>query len=306
MEILTKEHIEVIAKDAGFLKVGFSRAALLDKEISALNYWNRKGFSADMEYMRRNVSLRENVRELFPEASSVISLAVGYSKKAETSERKKGKVSVYAWGRDYHFIVTEMCLDLISGIRKIDEGFNALINVDTKPVMDKAWAVRSGIGWQGKNSNIINREFGSFFFLATIICNREFQYSEQSPDFCGTCTRCIDACPTGAITEPYFIDSRRCISYLTIENKEEISEEFRGKFQDMIFGCDICQDVCPWNKNAFKAVNALFSDTTNDSFEIDCFNDMSSGEFKRMFKGSPILRAKLKGMQRNCNFIKNK
>ncbi len=306
MEILTKEHIEVIAKDAGFLKVGFSRAALLDKEISALNYWNRKGFSADMEYMRRNVSLRENVRELFPEASSVISLAVGYSKKAETSERKKGKVSVYAWGRDYHFIVTEMCLDLISGIRQIDEGFDALINVDTKPVMDKAWAVRSGIGWQGKNSNIINREFGSFFFLATIICNREFQYSEYSPDFCGTCTRCIDACPTGAITEPYFIDSRRCISYLTIENKEEISEEFRGKFQDMIFGCDICQDVCPWNKNAFKAVNALFSDTTNDSFEIDCFNDMSSGEFKRMFKGSPILRAKLKGMQRNCNFIKNK
>ena len=170
--------------------------------------------------------------------------------------------------------------------------------------MDKAWAVRAGIGWLGKHTNVINREIGSWLFIANIITNTEFEYSEQIPDFCGSCTACLDACPTGAIVQEYVVDSNRCISYLTIENKGEISEEYKGRFDNWIFGCDICQDVCPWNQKF--PVETLITEfhPQNKEFELDEVIEMNEENFKEKFRTSPIKRAKLSGLKRNASFLK--
>ena len=173
----------------------------------------------------------------------IITLPENYS-----NENDKGKVSRYAWGKDYHLVIWEKLDELETMLKEIDPEFESISYVDTGPVMDKAWAVRAGIGWLGKHTNVINREIGSWFFIATLITNYEFDYSEMITDFCGTCTACIDACPTNAIVQEYVVDANKCISFLTIENKNEIPNEFKGKFDNWIFGCDICQDVCPWNQ----------------------------------------------------------
>jgi epoxyqueuosine reductase len=194
--------------------------------------------------------------------------------------------------------------ELEEELKKVDSAFESISYVDTGQVMDKAWAVRSGIGWFGKHTNVINRDIGSWFFIANIITNYKFDYSEQIPDFCGTCTACIDACPTDAIVQEYVIDSNRCISYLTIENKNEISEEFKGKFDNWIFGCDICQDVCPWNQKFL--VETLIKDfyPQNKELKLDEVLGLNEENFKEKFKISPIKRAKLSGLKRNASFLK--
>lgn len=306
MSINNKTVIKV-AEDYGFDLVGFSAASQLDEEVKKLNEWLNAGYHAGMDYMQKNLSKRKNVREILPSAKSVISLGVNYyTPEKHSNEENKGKVSRYAWGKDYHLIIWEKLDNVVSELKNLEPSFEAVSYVDTGPVMDKAWAARSGLGWIGKHTNVINRSFGSWFFIANIICNWEFCYSIPIEDFCGSCTACIDACPTNAIIKEYVVDSNKCISYLTIENKKKISDEFIGKFDNWIFGCDICQDVCPWNiKFSVPTAEAEFKPKPNNKeLDLDEVINMSDDEFKQRFAQSPIKRAKLDGLKRNAEFLK--
>jgi len=302
---LTNQIVIAKAKELGFDLIGFARAELLEKEVKNLKEWLNKGYHATMEYMNRNIEKRFDVRNILPEAKSVISLAINYFVVDNyTNKNGTGKVSRYAWGKDYHLIMWEKLEILEDELKAIEPSFQSKFYVDTGPVMDKVWAVRSGVGWMGKHTNVISREIGSWFFLATMITNYEFEYNELIPDYCGTCRACIDACPTGAIVNEYVLDSNRCISFLTIENKGEIPEEFKDKFDNWIFGCDICQDVCPWNKKFSKPTSEHeFNTKANKELEIDKILNMTDEEFKERFQSSPISRAKLSGLKRNAKFI---
>jgi epoxyqueuosine reductase len=305
---ITNEIIIQKAMENGFDLVGFSKAEELNDEIFNLEKWLAKDFQAGMEYMGKNLSKRKDVRNILPNAKSVISLAMNYyTGKAYTGKAGFGKVSRYAWGDDYHLIIWDKLSLLEEELKKIDPEFESKSYVDTGPVMDKAWAVKSGIGWQGKHTNVINKDFGSWIFLATIITNYEFEYSAPINDFCGTCTACIDACPTKAIVSEYELDANKCISYLTIENKKEIPVEFKDKFENWIFGCDICQDVCPWNTkfSELTRVKNFFPIEGNDEIDLNDVMRMSIEEFKNRFKRSPIKRAKFNGMKRNAEFLQN-
>ncbi len=300
------------AKELGFDLVGFSPAVQLNSEADHLKEWLSKNYNATMEYMSKNFDKRSDVKNIFPAAKSVISLAMNYYtpyshlSNRELTEQKKGKVSRYAWGKDYHLVIWEKLDILKSELKKIDPDFDCITYVDTGPTMDKAWAVRSGIGWQGKHSNVISKEIGSWFFLSTLICNREFNYSPPVADHCGSCTACIDACPTNAIVDNYLVDSSRCISFLTIENKGDIPNEYKNKFEDWIFGCDICQDVCPWNKK-FSAVTSIpeFYPHGNKEISLEEVEFMSEDLFKKRFELSSIKRSKLKGLKRNAKFLQD-
>ncbi len=303
---ITNDTVRTKAKECGFDIVGFAEAGMLTEEVSKLDEWLGRGYQAGMSYMERNREKRLDVRNILPSAKSVISLGLNYYTKENYSyDSGKGKVSRYAWGTDYHLIIWEKLARFEEELKQIDPSFESVSYVDTGPVMDKVWAVKAGIGWLGKNTNVINKEIGSWIFLSTVITNAEFEYSAQLEDFCGTCTACIDACPTGAIAEEYAVDSNKCISYLTIENKGEIASEFKGRFEDWIFGCDICQDVCPWNIK-FAAItheDKFFSEDGNGELNLDEILNMGANEFKLRFERSPIKRAKLKGLRRNAEFL---
>jgi len=229
-----------------------------------------------------------------------------YTNEQYSPQKDKGKISRYAWGKDYHLIIWEKLEKFESKLKEVDPSFESISYVDTGPVMDKAWAVKAGLGWLGKHTNVINKELGSWIFLVTIITNYEFDYSSPIQDFCGSCTACIEACPTGAIVDEYILDATRCISYLTIENKREISEKFIGKFDDWLFGCDICQDVCPWNIKFSKdsGVQEFYPVNENKEINLDEVLNMDEAEFKDRFKESPVKRTKLKGLKRNAAFLK--
>jgi epoxyqueuosine reductase len=292
------------AHELGFDLVGFSNVEILTEESLHLQTWLGLGYNASMEYMNRNFEKRQDVKQVLPSAQSVISLALNYYSLAQHSEKKEsGKISRYAWGKDYHLVIWEKLELLEEYLKSIDENFESKSYVDTGPVMDKAWAVRSGIGWLGKNSNVINKEIGSWFFIANIITNCEFDYSTHVPDLCGSCTACIDACPTNAIVQPQVVDANKCISFLTIENKGEISQEFKGKFDGWIFGCDVCQDVCPWNKK-FSEPTLLqdFQPRGTNLLLAEVIN-MKDDEFQTRFETSPIKRTKLSGLKRNAEFL---
>lgn len=304
---ITNITVTKIAKLNGFQLVGFSNADELDIEIERLNEWLDAGFQAGMDYMNRNIEKRKDIKKILPSAKSVISLGMNYfTPNSYSKELNKGKISRYAWGKDYHLIIWEKLNKVISEIKDIDNSFEAVSYVDTGPVMDKAWAVRSGLGWQGKHTNVINKDYGSWFFIANIICNWEFEYSLPVQDFCGVCTACIDACPTGAIIDEYVLDSNKCISYLTIENKNDIPKEFIGKFDNWLFGCDVCQDVCPWNIKFASPTNQAEFFPNNGSTEMDLeyVLNLSPTQFKLLFSESPIKRAKFAGLKRNAEFLK--
>ncbi len=296
-----------LSEAAGFNLIGFAPAKILDTETERLREWVASGYHAGMKYMERSFEKKADVRNVLPSAVSVISLAMNYYP-GEFGQLpdKAGKVSRYAWGEDYHNVIGDKCRNIIRSIQKEDPAFEAAYNVDSGPVMDKAWAVRAGIGWLGKNTNVINPKNGSWFFLATIICNREFEYTPRIEDHCGDCTACIDACPTDAIRNAYTVDSNKCISYLTIENKGEIDAGFRGKFENWSFGCDICQEVCPWNIKFSSITRADEFKGGNRILEPEVFENMTDGDFKLKYGNSPILRAKLKGIKRNLEFISDK
>jgi epoxyqueuosine reductase len=304
MPKLTNEIVIKKAKQLGFDLVGFAKADLLDDEAGKLQQWLDKGYQASMSYMEKNFNKRKDVKEILPNAKSVISLAVNYyTPEKHSNEIDKGKVSRYAWGKDYHLVIWQKLNELEMMLKEIEPELETLSYVDTGPVMDKAWAVRAGIGWMGKHSNVIHPEYGSWFFIATIITNYEFEYSEMMTDHCGTCTACIDACPTNAIINEYVVDANKCISFQTIENKNEIPVELKGKFDNWIFGCDICQDVCPWNEK-FSVISSVKEfHPLNKELTYDEVKNLDNQTFKEQFEESPIKRAKFKGLQRNAKFL---
>ncbi|MCP5064243.1 MAG: tRNA epoxyqueuosine(34) reductase QueG [Ignavibacteriae bacterium] len=293
------------ANELGFDLIGFAKYETLEHEVGSLEDWLNNNYQAGMSYMDRNIEKRRDVTNILPNTKSVISLAMNYYVD-EKFDAELPKVSRYAWGRDYHFTIWEKLDELSSYLSNNIPNFEAKTYTDTGPVMDKAWAVKSGLGWQGKHSNVISREIGSWFFIATILTNQEFEtYNIPQQDFCGSCTACIDACPTDAIIQDYIVDANKCISYLTIENKNEISDKFIGKFDNWIFGCDICHEVCPWN-NKFSQQTKIsdFLDVRNKTLNFEDIEELSNRKFKQKFKESPLQRSKLKGLKRNWEFLK--
>ncbi|MBX3009113.1 MAG: tRNA epoxyqueuosine(34) reductase QueG [Melioribacteraceae bacterium] len=304
--MITNEIVIKKAAELGFDLVGFAKIEPIENEIENLNRWLNNGYHASMEYMIKNLEKRSNPKLLLDNAKSIISLGLNYyTDHLHKTEDNYGKVSRYAWGKDYHLVIWEKLALLEGYLKELDPQFQSKSYVDTGPVMDKVWAVKSGIGWLGKHSNVINRDIGSWFFIATIITNFEFESTNPITDHCGTCTACIDACPTKAIVDNYVVDSNKCISFLTIENKKEIDEEFKNQFDNWLFGCDICQDVCPWN-NKFSEISSIieFEPKCNKELNIDEVLSMNGEEFKTRFETSPIFRAKLKGLKRNAAFLK--
>jgi len=301
---ITNEIVIEKAKQIGFDLVGFAKADELTEETTNLEKWLEMKYNGDMEYMERNLEKRKDISKIFPDAKSIISLGVNYyTDEQYTNQKNKGKISRYAWGKDYHLVIWEKLNQLESELKEIDPEFESKSYVDTGPVMDKAWAVRAGLGWLGKHTNIINKEIGSWFFIANLITNYEFEYSPVIADHCGSCTACIEACPTNAIADEYLLDSTKCISYLTIENKKEIPDEFKGKFDSWIFGCDICQDVCPWNIKFSELTQKIEFLPKNKELKISEVINMTEEEFRERFSESPVKRTKLKGLKRNAEFI---
>lgn len=306
MSILNNDVFVRLAREEGFNLVGFSPAEKLHPEAEYLREWLERNLHSGMTYMEKNLSKRTSVDEILPSVKTVISLGMNYYKEGNFSDDpRRGKISRYAWGKDYHLVIWKKLDDLLGKLHEIDPLFEAVSYVDTGPVMDKAWAVRAGLGWLGKHTNVINKETGSWFFIATILTNLNFTPSVKVDDFCGDCRECLDACPTGALEE-YILDSNRCISYLTIENKEEIPEEFKDNFKGWIFGCDICQEVCPWNRK-FASDSGIFEfRPVNKELDISEAEMMEQDEFSERFGESPLKRIKLKGLKRNAAFLRNK
>lgn len=284
---------------------GISKGEFLEEEAPRLEAWLKKGMHGEMHYMENHFDKRLDPRLLVDGARSVISLGLNYYTDNVQADPLAPKISKYAYGEDYHVVIKDKLKQLLQIINEKIGEVGGRAFVDSAPVLDKAWAQKAGLGWIGKNTNLINQQTGSFFFLAELIVNIELEYDiEPSADHCGTCTRCIDACPTEAIVAPYVVDGSKCISYLTIELKNEIPEEFKGKMEGWMFGCDICQDVCPWNKfsvlhnePAFTPRPELLNLSSNDLKEI------TEDVFQKVFKNSAVKRAKFSGLKRNINFL---
>ena len=301
---LTKT-IKSKAFELGFSSVGVARAESLEAEGVRLQQWLSRGYHGTMEWMQKNVEKRFDPHQILPNAHSVISLALNYYTPAEHSENPEtGKISRYAWGDDYHVVMTSRIQQLVDCIKSERPDVNARFYVDTGPVLDKAWAVRAGVGWLGKHTNVITKECGSWVFLGEIILDLDLEYDEPIADFCGTCTACIEACPTDAIVEPYILDSTKCISYLTIEHKGPIPDNLKPGLNSWVYGCDICQDVCPWNRFQQPTnEGAFFPRSENVEPLLDDLAGISAEEFARRFKKSPIKRTKREGIVRNAKAV---
>jgi epoxyqueuosine reductase len=301
------ETIRTHARELGFDLVGFAAAARMSEEGAHLEEWLARGYHGSMEWLGRNVEKRVDVRELLPSARSVIVVARNYYTPHEhSSAPDAAKISRYAWGRDYHKVLPKKLRAIEELIRSIDPDAESRSWVDTGPIMEKQWAVRAGLGWMGKHSNVITRQLGSWVFLGVIITSLELDAGEPIADFCGSCTRCIDACPTGAIVEPYVVDGSRCISYITIEEKPklEIAPELSERLENWAFGCDICQDVCPWNRFEKPTDESAFEPRAGMlELTVDVVRAMSDEEFLERFAGTPVMRAKADGMRRNARGI---
>jgi epoxyqueuosine reductase len=309
MVSLTKK-IREKALEIGFHKIGIVRAEPLVHERSHLEKWLERGFHGEMRWMEREPEKRTDPRVLFPGAKSVIVVALNYftPHQHEDSE-EKGKVSRYAWGDDYHDVMKEKLRELLFFIKQEVPDSEGKICVDTSPIMDKAWAVRAGLGWLGKHSNVISKDIGSWFFIGEVLLNLELEYdTEKIEDHCGTCTACLDACPTDAIVAPYVVDSKRCISYATIELRSpELPEQIVENLDGWLYGCDICQDVCPWNRFEKPTEETRFEPRTdNVSPDLNNIIDMEHEEYVVKFRRSAMKRAKLSGLKRNAVAIKSK
>jgi epoxyqueuosine reductase len=259
-----------------------------------------------MNWIGNNEEKRRDPRKVLAGAKSVISVAINYyTPQKHASDPSMGKVSRYAWGGDYHEIVSGKLEQLLAFMRESHPGIEALVYVDTGPVLEKAWAQRAGVGWLGKHTNIISQDMGSWLFLGEIITDLELAPDVPATDHCGSCTLCIEACPTQAITEPYIVDSNRCISYLTIEHRGEIDSELADKFENWVYGCDICQDVCPWNEKFSRHSDepGFSPRAQNLAPDLDAWLKMTQEEFSRSFKGSPMKRTKLAGIRRNAKLL---
>ena len=296
--------IKSIAKELGFSFCGIAKAEYLEEEAPKLEEWLKRGYQGKMSYLERNFDNRLDPTKLVPGAKSVVSLVYNYYPKKIHEKKGLPKIAKYAYGQDYHFVIKDKLKAFFSRIQEVIGEVDGRVFVDSAPVHERAWATKSGLGWIGKNSLLLNREMGSFFFLAELIIDLELEPDGPMKDYCGTCTACMDACPTDAISEPYVVDGSRCISYLTIELREEIPKEFNGKMEDWAFGCDICQDVCPWNRFSKPHSESKFPPQGWEEFDIKDWQEMTKEVFQRVFKKSAIKRTKFEGLKRNLAFNK--
>ncbi len=290
----------------GFDFCGIAKADFLEDEAPLLERWLLQDMHGKMSYMQNHFDKRLDPRKLVPGAKSVISLLYNYYTDSK-QDSSAPKISKYAYGDDYHFVIKDKLKELVFFIENTIGKIDGRIFVDSAPVLERAWAKKSGLGWIGKNSNLINKNQGSFFFLAEIISDLVLDVDVPMQDFCGTCTRCIDACPTEAIIKPYVVDGSKCISYFTIELKEEIPSFALNKMDDWAFGCDVCQDVCPWNRFSKKNQEKKFS-PTEEFLEMkkEDWNEITEEIFSRLFNDSALQRTGYKGLKRNLNFIRKK
>ncbi len=303
-----ENRIKAKARELGFSLVGIAPAGALQEEGARLQEWLRRGYQGSMAWMERRVEKRTDPRVVLPDAKSVVCVAVNYyTPFAHRDDDEHGKISRYAWGDDYHRLLGQRLEDLRAWMTTEFTGSEATWYVDTGPVLEKAWAQRAGIGWQGKHSNLITREYGSWVFLGEIITTLLLEPDAPATDHCGTCTLCIEACPTGAIVEPYVVDSGRCLSYLTIEHRTEISGGITAQFDGWIYGCDVCQDVCPWDEKFSQETSERAFMPREDHAEprLDTWSRMSREEFSRKFRGSPVKRTKWEGLMRNIGIVRD-
>ncbi len=302
------QHTKLIKSHAqrlGFLSCGISKAGFLEKEAPRLEKWLSEKRHGEMQYMENHFDKRLDPTKLVPGAKSVVSLLYNYYPE-KTQKSNTYKIAKYAFGTDYHFVVKDKLKELLAIINQEIGAVSGRAFVDSAPILEHAWAVKSGLGWLGKNANVISKKQGSFYFIAELIIDLELDYDTPVTDHCGTCTACIDACPTQAIVEPYKVDGSKCISYFTIELKDEIPQEMKGTFNDWIFGCDICQDVCPWNRFSKPHNQPLFNPTQELlNYTKQDWEEITEDIFKDIFKKSPVKRTKFEGLKRNISFIKN-
>lgn len=294
------------AKRLGFDFCGISKAEFLEEEAPRLEKWLSENKHGKMEYMENHFDKRLNPTVLVDDAKSVVSLLYNYFPEQQQNPDSP-KISKYAYGLDYHDVIKDKLKEFLFTLKEKIGDVNGRAFVDSAPVLDKAWAKKSGLGWIGKNSNLINKQQGSFFFIAELIMDLDLEYDGEIKDYCGTCTKCIDACPTSAIVEPYVVDGSKCISYFTIELKEAIPNDFKDKMDNWIFGCDVCQDVCPWNSFSEFHHEPKFNNTTGFlNFNTADWHQLNEEVFSTVFKGSAVKRTKYNGLKRNIEFIKPK
>ncbi len=293
------------AKRLGFLSCGISKAQFLEEEAPRLESWLKKEMHGQMSYMENHFDKRLDPTVLVPGAKSVVSLLLNYYPKQQ-QHTDSYKISKYAYGTDYHFVIKDKLKELLFCLRKKIGDVNGRVFVDSAPVLDKAWAVRCGLGWMGKHSNVLTQKVGSFYFIAELIIDLNLEYDTPVTDHCGSCTACIDACPTQAIIEPYVVDGSKCISYYTIELKEAIPNDVKGQFDNWMFGCDVCQDVCPWNRFSQSHREPLFNaDQRLLDYTKGDWEEITEDVFKEIFKKSAVKRTKFMGLKRNIDFLKS-
>lgn len=305
-----KELLRKKSEELGFLKLSVANYAKLDSELKNYIHWINSGYHATMGWMERNIDKREDISLILPNVKSVITLAYSYftgNIYPENPEANEGLISRYAWGYDYHEVLKEKVNLIEFELKNLFPEAETKFYIDTGPVLEKQWAVLSGLGWQGKNSLVINKDFGSYFFICIIFTNIELPADETVKDYCGTCNKCINACPTDAIIADKVIDSNKCISYWTIEAKPEktIPDDIANNSENRIYGCDICQEVCPWNKNKPKlSPEAAFQTRFKHGIiEREFIENLEQEDFSRLFKGTPVKRLKLAGIKRNATTI---
>lgn len=296
--------IKAEAKRLGFMSCGISKAGFLESEAPRLDNWLNENRNGQMAYMENHFDKRLDPTLLVPGAKSVVSLLLNYFPE-QTQIANTYKISKYAYGTDYHLIIKDKLKELLQAIQTEIGEIDGRAFVDSAPVLDKAWAAKSGLGWIGKNSNLLTKTVGSFYFIAELIIDLELDYDHAVTDHCGSCTACLDACPTKAIVAPYVVDGSKCISYFTIELKEQLPAEMKGSFSDWVFGCDICQDVCPWNKFSKPHSEPLFNPHPDLlSMTKKDWENITEETFRAVFKDSAVKRTKFSGLTRNIDFLK--
>ncbi len=298
--------IKTEAKRLGFLSCGISKAQFLEEEAPRLENWLNKNMNGQMQYMENHFDKRLDPTKLVEGSKSVVSLLLNYYPLEFQQDKTAPKISKYAYGTDYHFVIKDKLKSLLNFIQEEIGEVDGRAFVDSAPVLDKAWAAKSGLGWIGKHSNLLTQQVGSFYFIAELIIDLDLEYDLPTTDHCGTCTACIDACPTQAITEPYVVDGSKCISYFTIELKENIPSGFKGQFDDWMFGCDVCQDVCPWNRFSKSHSEPLFNPHPELlSMTKKDWEEVTQETFSKVFKKSAVKRTKYSGLKRNIEFLKS-
>lgn len=298
--------VKELASALGFQFCGISKAEFLEDEAPKYEEWLRRGYQGKMGYLENHFDKRMDPRLLVPGARSVISLIYNYFPEKDLAHPDNYKIAKYAYGKDYHYVIKDKLKDFFTGIReRIDQDVDGRVFVDSAPVHERAWAAKSGLGWIGKNSLLLNKNMGSFFFLAEIISDLDLIPDGPVQDYCGTCTRCLDACPTDAIPQPFVVDSNKCISYLTIELKDELPSGFEDDMEGWIFGCDICQDVCPWNRFSKPHGEEKFAPNPMlENMGREAWEEMTEETFRVIFKNSAVKRTKYSGLMRNIRYRK--